>query len=480
MAAWIRILLVVTIAALTLHTMFNYAGPQTGFSAGDPCNKMLIYNIGLGDDVSTEFGSELSRSDICLYQGGINIQGASANTREFLVFNNRNKSFNAATALTSNDDYSEVVMEAERGSIKLYYTFDNGIDLTKATKQDPVKITFLGKKFNVFNVQANQFSAFSGDSKLLKVGDVIDVNGKQAKLAQVGSNGAIIVEVDGQLEVIQRSGTKEINGVQVTNQESFYDSNNLLNNIAEVVIGEQSLRTIVDGEYYSTSNQQWRWNIGGLTSATSTLTATDTEFSGPFIGIENEIEYSSDSDNPPKTGECINLPENYINICLDGLSSKSYTDVAINIDTVDLTEAGGGASEQAIHFKATNNKLRVSGTRTNEMWITSDNRLYYYSSGIKLGTFDGTNVGKIENLDLKKDGSTYTILSSQANDNVAFAFSGSSLSTITWNERNIKSSNGKLITKHGINVKDINDDELSLSVPESRLFARFKLISTAN
>ena len=314
----------------------------------------------------------------------------------------------------------------------------------------------------------------------MKVGDVIDVNGKQAKLAQVGSNGAIIVEVDGQLEVIQRSGTKEINGVQVTNQESFYDSNNLLNNIAEVVIGEQSLRTIVDGEYYSTSNQQWRWNIGGLTSATSTLTATDTEFSGPFIGIENEIEYSSDSDNPPKTGECINLPENYINICLDGLSSKSYTDVDINIDTVDLTEAGGGASEQAIHFKATNNKLRVSGTRTNEMWITSDNRLYYYSSGIKLGTFDGTNVGKIENLDLKKDGSTYTILSSQANDNVAFAFSGSSLSTITWNERNIKSSNGKLITKHGINVKDINDDELSLSVPESRLFARFKLISTAN
>lgn len=480
MAAWVRVLLIITIAALTLHTMFDYTGPQTGFAAGDPCNKILLYNIGLGDDVSTELGSELDRSDICLHQGSINIDGTSANTREFLVFNNRNKSFHAATALTSNDDYNEVMLEAQRGSIKLYYTFDNGIDLTKATKQNPAKITFLGKTFHIFNVQANQFSAFTGDSRLLKVGDVIDINEKQARLAQVGSNGAIIIDVDGQVAVIQRGGTQEINGVQVTNQESFYDSNNLLNNIAEVVIGEQSLRTIIDGEYYSNSNKEWRWNIGGLTSAIPTLTATDTEFSGPFIGVENEIEYLSDSDNPPKIGECINLPESYINICLDGLSSKDYTNIDINIDTVDLTEAGGGASEQAVHFKATNNKLKVSGTRTTEMWITSDNRLYYYSSGIKLGSFDGTNVGKIENLDLRKSGSTYTLLSSQANDNIAFTFSGSSLSTITWNERNIKSSDGLLITKHGINVKDINDDELSLSVPEGRSFARFKLISIAN
>ena len=477
MVAWVKALLIVTIITLTFYAIFT--PPQTGFAAStEPCNRQIIYNIGIGDNLSTELGSELDRSDLCMFKGDLNIGGTTSNSRELLVFNNRGKFAGAATTLTSSSNYNDIVFEAKPGSIKLYYTFDNNVDLTKVTKNNPAQIQFLGKTFNIFSVSGKQFTAFAGDSKLISGGQLIDVKGKSVRLARVGSNGAIIIEIDGEAGVIEKGGSEFINGLQVTNIDSFYDSSSLENNIAKIVVGTQSLITVSDGGYYSADNQKWRWNIGDLSTTGSTVTSESEEFSGPFIGIENAFDYSSNDDDTPRKGECINLPEDYMHICLDATTTSDTTTVDIEMVSEDFTEAGG-TTEQAVHFEADTNNLRVGSTRTREFWITGSGNLYYYDNGIKAGSFDGTNIGRIERLDLVKSGGIYTLKSSQENDNIAFSFSGSDLSTITWNGKSIKDTNGVLITKQGVIVKDVDDDGITLAVPEDRSFATFRLVSAA-
>jgi len=48
-------------------------------------------------------------------------------------------------------------------------------------------------------------------------------------------------------------------------------------------------------------------------------------------------------------------------------------------------------------------------------------------------------------------------------------------STATWNGRNIKDADGKLITKHGIIIDDIDDDNIQFSVPENRVKAKVSI-----
>ena len=463
----IAILLVVLLSLISISTM-------TGSATTAFCQTSEVRQVALGSNLNTEFDSEMSRNDVCLGEESVSVQGDDSDTKEILVLGHKSRFIGPATALTSADKYNSAVLEAEDGSIKLFYIFENSIDLTKASQDSPLKIRFMGKKYEITRVTDTSFTAIVGNSSLMKLGDISVIGGKEVQLIKVSQTGTVIVSVDGNNLIISRGATENVNGIEVTNIESFYDSANLFNNFAELSIGNKAMMTIRDGDKY---NDDWSWTVGGLTSTGGTTTSSTTEFTGPFIGLKNEVEYNSD-EKMLTAGQCISLPDNYISICFEGLTDEKYITLEVNSETADLSAGGGGSSETTIHFKASSAKLKTSGASTDEVWVADSGNLYYDRDGVKLGTFDGTNIATIEDLSITKAGATYTLDSPRTDDDLTFSFSGSSLGTAVWNGRSIIDVDGKLITKQGVIIKANND--LRLSIPRDQVKAIINITSLAS
>ena len=113
-----------------------------------------------------------------------------------------------------------------------------------------------------------------------------------------------------------------------------------------MIIGKDAQETYKDGDAYvgeDKDDPDWVWNVSNIKDGTvSTTTSTTAEFTGPFFGIENDFIYNDDSDNPPKIGECLDLPNNYVSICLDSLtvSDDNYATYTIEYESsTDLSDA---------------------------------------------------------------------------------------------------------------------------------------------
>jgi len=463
----LAVILLVVLSLISISTM-------TGSATTAFCNPSEVRQVALGSNLNTEFDSEMSRNDICLGEESASVQGDDSDTKEILVLGHKSRFIGPATALTSADKYNSAVLEADDGSVKLFYIFENSIDLTKATQDSPLKIHFMGKKYEITKVTDTSFTAIVGNSSLMKLGSISLIGGKEVQLLRVSQSGTVIVSVDGNNVLISRGATEKISGIEVTNIESFYDSANLFNNFAELSIGNKAVATIRDGDKY---NDDWSWTIGGLASTGGTTTSSTAEFAGPFIGIKNEVEYNSD-EKMLTAGQCISLPDNYVQICFEGLTDEKYINLEINMETADLSAGGGSSSESTTHFKASSAKLKTLTASSNEIWITNAGTLYYNQNGVKLGTFDGTNVATIEDLSIIKSGSTYTLDSPRANDDLTFSFSGNSLSTAVWNGRSVIDVDGKLITKQGVIINANND--LNLKIPRDQVKAIINITSSAS
>ncbi len=450
----------------------------SGFATEEPCSKTIIEEVGLGENLTSEFDDEIDRNDLCLQESSVNLQGSDSNTQEVLVLGQRGKFIGPTTALIGSQEYTDAVLEINDGAIKFYYVFDNAIDLTQASLDSPLEISFLGKSWSITGVTNSSFSAIAGDSYLLRIGDQLIYNGKPVQVLRVSQNGAIIVDVDGVTEVLSRGQTKNINGIDVTNRESFYDSSNLFNNFADIAVGVRTLISAKAGQPYPGQNYSgWVWNIGGLASGTSTSTSSTSEFSGPYIGIENNFEFNDDS-SQLKPGSCVSLPNDYVTICFDRLSDGDYVSLSVDIETADLSAAGGGSSEGTTHFTASGNGLRVGGTRTKEAWVTSDGRIYYERNGVQSAGIS-TTIGSVEDLTITNAAGIFTIASPRPADNIVFSFSGSNIGTATWNGINVIDKDGRLITRQGVWIKDASGD-LDLLVPKDRVKAVVNITSSSN
>ena len=334
-------------------------------------------DIPLGANISDAqtytLDQELSDDDVSsLFDGEINFQGSTYDTSEVLEINQAGNAVEVVTSLTSSeDDYqTDIVLEVAKDSIKYYYIFDEAISVTNTTSSDPLEIKFLGKTLKITDTDdttSNKFTAYVGAEYFLNSGDSVVVSGKTVKLVRVGSAGAIVVDIDGVQETVSASQTKTINGIEVKNDETFYDSNNQAASAANLVVGKDAIETYDDGDAYvgeDKDDPNWVWNVGSISGTdaaiTSTTTKTTAEFTGPYFGIENDFIYNDDSDNPPKVGECIDLPNNYVSICIDSLtvSDDNYATYTFEYEnSADLSDAVGTLiSAKTIYIHTTQNE----------------------------------------------------------------------------------------------------------------------------
>src|SRR3989344_348798 len=344
---------------------------QTGESKEDiPVDQGITNQTGIGFDRSLE------DDDISVLQDKqIAFKSSDYDIREVLLFGTASPSIE--TSLTSSDDdyKTDVVMETgNRNTIQYIYAFDDSINIGNATSTNPLTLKFLGKTLKIIGTDSDtKFTAYVGAEYFLNSGESVVVNGKKITLENVGSTGSIALNVDGVKEVISSANTETVNGIEITNDEAFYTSAGRDQTSASLVIGKDSSDTFSDGDYYPGGDETcdnnnptdpdcWLWTTGGLRTTGSTTIQENNGTSqvvGTWLGIKNDFVINDDTDNPQKAGDCLDLPNNYVSICMDSLtvSDSDYLDLEISYtSSADFSQVGGEwasqTNERAINIKA--------------------------------------------------------------------------------------------------------------------------------
>ena len=368
-------------------------------------------DLGIANSTSVALDFSLDKTDInSFFDGTINFQDEDIETHDELVFLRTSPS--VETSLTSSDDdyESNVFLETTQGAMKYYYVFDDALNISKATSADPLEVKFLGKTLKVTSVDSTQtkFTATVGTEYFMKVGDVLTVEGKKVTLQNVGSSGAVLVDVDGKVDTISSDASRVVNGVEIKNDDTFYATSKSERSAA-LIVGKNAQDTFADGDPYvgeNKNNPDWVWNVGNLGSKASTTIGSTpaTDPTGPFIGILNDFVKDDDTDNPPGVGECYTLPNNYAQVCMDSLTvaDTDYLTVVAeyssSVDTAKSKHTATSSSARTIYLHApgderfvipanikdlsSNTTLNANDIKTSEIWLQTTN-----TSGVQTSVF---------------------------------------------------------------------------------------------
>jgi len=455
--------------------------------------------LGIADSSSKTLDVTLEDDDIdTLLDTTITYQSSDYDVSEMVLLGQDNKNVNVSTSLTaSDDDYeTDVVLEVERDAIKYYYMFDETIQPNLSTTSDPLEIKFLGKTLKITSISTtadNKFTAYVGTEFFLNVGDSVTVEGKKVTLENVGSGGAIVVSVDGVTETISASGTETVNGIEISNDETFYEDNKDQRS-ATLFVGKDSQETYTDGDPYigeDDDDPNWVWDIDNLNDnkATSISSSADASTTGPKLGIENDFYWNDDTDNPASVGDCIDLPNNYVSICLDSLTvaDDSYATYTIEYeDSADFSKTFAGNSSVGavyIHTPQSEGLLvdydQLTGAniskdeKTDKIWLTgngSDMWVLYEDTSASKPFYAGwvTNETEVNIVDINYDNTKDTdiqIYASKDDDAINLTFVPYDATDLPGYEDNITmtfslDSSGEQVTALGTTLSSEESSEL--------------------
>ena len=387
------------------------SGTGVSVVGGDSDDIRIGHSIASDGD-TTNFDQELDDSDMPhLLDTTINFKSSDYDVSEKLVLGQAGTAnVTVQGSLTSSeDDYeTDIVLEAERDAIKYYYVFDEAIQPNKTTTADPLEIKILGQTIKITSIDSDtKITARVGAEFFMNVGDIVTVSGKKITLDNVGSGGAIVVNVDGVTETIPSATTETVNGIEINNDETFYEDNKEQRS-ATLIIGTDAVETYKDGDAYvgeDENDPDWVWNLANLHLDISTTTTTTAEFTGPIIGVENDFVWNDDSDNPPGVGECIDMPNNYISICFDSLTVPDENYMTLTIEresSADLSEAfADNTSVPAIYINANVKEgLLVDQSELSASNITTDaksDKVWLYNDNLSsMGVFYEDTNGKTQ------------------------------------------------------------------------------------
>ena len=381
-----------------------------------------------------------------------------------------------ATSISSNDDdyATDVRLEIPRNAIRYYYAADQGFNATLASINIPLEIKFLGKNLKITSATDTSITATVGDSYYMTVGQTVTVNGKSVKLLDVAS-ASVIVDIDGVTGTVT-STTKTINGLQV-NAQDFFPGDVKADRSANIVVGKTATKTYNNNDAYideDESSPNWKWQIAYMGSKTATsitnTAAAGVSVTGMTLGVKSNFLKDSSSTGALKTGECVSMPNSYVNICYDSLTvaEDKYMGLNIEVQSSDLGDYGVvTGSQSAIHIwtdvaeglvvdldstwggtknmSAVERKTKDIYLYTNATQEQNSTLLFYYDNDLKYNAYAGnitaaTGIGITQFAHLNYDSTkNERALLYFTGDTKSTAYTGNITLTVTeasdWNDR---------------------------------------------
>jgi len=354
--------------------------------------------LGKGLSNTTFFDTTLEDEDIAsFWDGTITFQGDEYDAHEELQLPDQTQPVVATSLSSSEDDYAtDVFLEVpQRDLIQFAYVFDESVNLSTTSADDPLDIDFLGYSMKITSIpSATSIVARVGEEHYLAVDDTvtIEIDGaeKTVTLKDVSSSSAVI-EVDGVTEIISDDATETVNGVEVTVDEVFSRTERSESS-ANIFVGKESSETYNSGDEFineDEDNPDWVWRFSGLRTAGTSQQ----------IEIENDFTADDPEDHPPAVGECIDLPNDYAQICFDSLTVEeedyaTYTfelETSSNLDDVFPSNTSVPAIyastsvDEGFELSTSASGLLLNGTQTGkeakEVWLYTPAGSQAFSSG---------------------------------------------------------------------------------------------------
>ncbi|MBU2496850.1 MAG: hypothetical protein KJ767_02220, partial [Nanoarchaeota archaeon] len=338
------------------------SGTSTTVSGGEV--KDIPLNTALNDGTQG-WGASLDDSEVeSLFDGEINIQiedvSDDYNVHEEIELGSGIVVETGLTATSPSEEFKDVVfLEVAEDSVKYRYVFDENLKagnyLANASTDDPVKLDILGKEIEITGATATSLTALVGDKFTLAVGESKDVGGKTLTLVEVGSDGSINVDVEGDKEIIGSGNTKTVGTLRVKNHARIYTTATAGVSQATIIAGSKTSDTFTSGDEFigeDENDPNWVWELGGLDTSAPTINVSYNR---------NLRDYrESDPDAVIYEGTKFNLPNDYVSIELTGFTEGSWRDYTFNTDTTRLRNASGTGADLIVGSKSTFNVLKVS------------------------------------------------------------------------------------------------------------------------
>jgi hypothetical protein len=312
----------------------------------------------MNEALNTAFAGPLDDADLAgLQDTTLNIDVA-AGEKDYNVHDELNLSATpvvetGTTATSPSEDYADkVFLEVAKGDIDYVYAFDDAlgaINLTGATSDYPIELTFLGKKLSITATTATSITAQVAEEYYLNYGDTVTVDGKTVKLVNVGSGATstVLVSVDGTQGTVSGTTTTKINGLRFK-IKSVFSSDTPAERAATLYVGPDVSKVYENGDEYigqPDKDYEWEWVLATVTSAT------------PVIGIQNAQTYDDSDEVFYMPGE-IKMPGDFIKINLQDLNVNTWQTYTGKVETEELYNSTGDlkdTSESVLKIEANGN-----------------------------------------------------------------------------------------------------------------------------
>lgn len=233
--------------------------------------------------------------------------------------NIKKDTMNIITTL-DDDELNGTALTNNKG-LSYKYVFEEDINWTGRDEEDcdDLKITILGKEYEVTNMDINSITVTSSEEKFLNEGESTTVDGTTFTVENVYDDAAIINGV-----VIKEGKVKTINNIKVEVNEIFYTSKESSKSFVTLKIGEEISETYSNGDEYIEDDEIWIWDI-----------ETPGEKNG-YIGVKYDIDSIDPDEGIIYAGESYIFPENYAELKFVKTTDVDYNEFEIYFDEEDL------------------------------------------------------------------------------------------------------------------------------------------------
>lgn len=241
------------------------------------------------------------------------------------------------TSVYDADFNSDVYMTLEAAnSIEYRYVFDDALDYTTVTYDDPLEINFLGQDLEIVDVTSSQFTVIKGETIVLDEGEskTITVDGQQVDVEVTVITDESAPKIGVKINGVSKTGLSENDIAKVGNYEVYVKSI-MANEAGDVTADFVELRVAkdvqleFDAEDLVTKNDdRFEYTIG--------TTGTNLNYLGvSYVEISDDLD---DDYQAIKVGDALVFPNEYFKVSV-ALDEVEYVDYDLSFSDVNGTDA---------------------------------------------------------------------------------------------------------------------------------------------
>ena len=253
-----------------------------------------------------------------------------------------------------------------RGALTYEYVFDDELDASLISDDEPLTISFLGETLEIVKLNGDEMVVRNGNALLLREGDSVVVGEKTLKVNFIGENEVVSVCVDGECDFLKLYETETINGLDVRLEEVLVNSRE---GIAKLRVADDTLVTYDSGDEYPVKDSVYDFNI----------VMNGVNINRFVVSYEEEREDFDDVPAPLGVGDSLSFPNGFLTLTFDHLVGVDYKEFRFEFEGFDeeLWDETLVDNDACGLITTDDEDIEVAGEDVSEVRVCGDGKAYY-------------------------------------------------------------------------------------------------------